>query len=200
MPRPRGESQRGGSARGRLDDVRGDVRDLLLAQLVLERGHRAAAVRDPPRPRARRRAWRRRGSGRRCPTIRLPAACGSRRSRPTRIPARPSPRRPRGWRRRSFPRSSSPRGEFPRRSRESVRSPRRRHSPASPKDTARSESSSAAERRIVAESNPARRSKSRESAIAIAAPIPSTSEGVSLTTSETARPARKASRTHPGAP
>ena len=112
----RGKS--GGSASGLLTgvlgDVRGDVGDLLLAELILERRHPAAAVRDLRPRRSRRRAPSRRGWGRPCrSTLRRPA-CGSSRNRPTCRPRRRLWRRPRRRPRRCPRRPSRPERSRPR--------------------------------------------------------------------------------------
>ena len=81
-------------AAGRLDDVGGDVGDLLVGQLALERRHRSGARRSRGRPRARAAASPGRGSGRRCRSSRRPSACGSRVQpalRKTALPATGSP-------------------------------------------------------------------------------------------------------------
>ena len=67
-------------------DVRRDVRDLRVAELALERRHRALPFVTRVLRRGRRRASRRRGSGRPSRSRRRRRACGSWRSRPTRTP------------------------------------------------------------------------------------------------------------------
>ena len=104
--RPRGDHALDAAARGgraylpaMLGDVLRDRLDLRVAELPLERGHPALAVRDAVDRERRATASPRRGSGRRFRSRRRRPACGSRRSRPSAKIALPSARAALGRRR-----------------------------------------------------------------------------------------------------